>query len=188
MSSPGRIGPVPVGTRCRPAVPGDLYQGPSACGVPQQSSATWALVQVPAVSTSCIRQLGQWSEDHWVNQLSWVTRFRVQGPAVLTRCPRRLGPRSECPPGRSAVPGNSGPCLKSHRVDLLSWAYWAIVQGPWVFRCPCRFGPVSDVLWGRPSVPVDSRQCLRSCGFHQQFQATRAWVRVPTGSMDVLGD
>ena len=89
----------------------------------------------------------------------------------MTRSPGRLGPGSDCPRSRSAVLGDSGPCPKSRRVDLLSHAYRAIVQGP----------------WGRSDVPCDLAPCPRAGGVKQLSWATRTLVRGPGWSSCPIG-
>ena len=115
ISSPGRIGPLPVGTRCRPALPGDLCHAPSARGVDQLFWATRALVRVQGLE-----------------QLSQTTRARARGPAVSIRCPGQLRPVSKVSQVLPDIPSDSCSCrcTRSGRVDQLSRVTWARVRGP----------------------------------------------------------
>ena len=85
---------------------------------------------------------------------------------VLTSCPGRLAPVSEGPWFGSAVPVDSGPCLKSRGVDQLSWTSRAGVRGP----------------AGSARSPGNSGPSPKSRGVDQLFRVTRARVRSPAWS------
>ena len=106
--------------RCRPAVAGDLGQGPKAHG-DEQHPARLALV----------------SEVRGVDQLSRVTWARARGPAGSTSCPQGHGPGSEGPRGRPALPGDSRSGPKARGGDQLSRVTRPRVRWPaWSISCP----------------------------------------------------
>ena len=157
---------MPVGTWCRPGVPGDLCLGPSACGVHQQSSATWALVQVCAGLTSFPGRLGPWSKG---------PRCRPAFAGNSVPCPRvhmvdqisqAPGPVSEGPWGRPAVLGDS--CSLPKPADTTS--------SPWCL------GPMPEVPRGRLALPGVSGQFPSARRVHQQSRSTRSCVQGPAVS------
>ena len=81
---------------------------------------------------------------------------------MSTSTPGPLGLGSHSLRCRPALLGDLGPCPKSRRVDLLSRAYRAVVQGPQV----------------RPAVPGDSGPYPRSRGVDKLSLMTRTSVRV----------
>ena len=112
ISSPGRIGPVPVGTRCRQGFPGFSGPVPSIRGVDQLSRVTLARVLSSAGSTCFVGHIRSLSQcprvrlavpgdsgpgpmDRCVDQQSRTTLSHVLRPAVSIRCPGGLGPVSE---------------------------------------------------------------------------------------------
>ena len=79
-SCPGRFRAGSGGPRCRPAVPDDSDQGPSAHG-----------------PTNILGDSGPCPRAHSVDQLSWVTQAHARGPTGLNSGPGGFGPGSEGP-------------------------------------------------------------------------------------------
>ena len=138
--------------------------------------------------TSCPGPSGPGPRARGFDQMSRATRARVRVPVGSTSSPGQLALVSKVPQCRPAVLGDSGPGLSSHGVDSFHG----------------RLVPGSEGPWFRPAVQDVSRQCPSSQGVHQlswttqiRFEgprhhqlsrATRARVRVPTGSIALLGD
>ena len=111
---------------------------------------------------------------------------------------------SERPRCRTAVTGHSGPGLRGHGVNKLSWANPGQVRGPTSStRCSGRLGPGSEGPQCRPNLLGDSGSRPRSRGspavlgepgpfprarrFDQLFRPTRTRVRADTRSTSYRG-
>ena len=119
--SPGRLGHVPQGPGCRPAVSGTSGPVPRPGIIDQLSRVTRARVRGPTVSTRSSRPSGPGPRARRVHQGSRATRTRVRGPAGSTRSPGRVEHMPDAPRGQPDVPGDSGLAPRAHGVTQLSW-------------------------------------------------------------------
>ena len=172
-SSPGSIGPGPLGPWFRPALPGDSGQGLSACRVNQLSHVTWARVRGPAESTSCPGGLGPLSMGPQCQPAAPGDSGTCPRAAVSSSCPgrRMLGPGCGVPGGRPALLGDSGLGLKSRGFDQLYR----------VTRDQVRGAAGSTSYPGRIMIFSEGPQV------DQLSQMTRAHVRVPEVSTSCPG-
>ena len=170
-SSPGRVAPGSEGPWVRPAVPDDSRPCPSSKGIHELSQTTHNLIRGPVLSPAGLDDSLLGLSSRGVDQLSRTSRAGVRGPAVLSSCPGRLGSGSECPRGRSAVQGYSGPCPRYPGVDQLSRTTRAGVLGP----------------AGSTRSPGQIRPMSKARGFYQMSLATWPRVRVAAGLTSYLG-
>ena len=148
-SSPGCLRPLSDGPRCPPALPGISGVVPRARRVYQLSQATCSRLRYPAGSTNTPGRLTLVSE----------------GP----RCPPAVPGDSRSgrwPSLSTSCPGDSGPCLRSCGLNLMSRATWGLAPVPAV----------------RTALPRDSGPGPMACAVDQNSRATRAWVCGLTGS------
>ena len=170
-SWPERLWPWSEVPQGRPALPDDTRPCPSSQVVHQLSQATHNPVRRTAVTQAGLDDSLLGLSSRSVDQLSRTSRARIRGPAVLSSCPGRLGSGSECPRGRSAVQGYSGPCPRYPGVDRLSRTTRAGVLGP----------------AGSTRSPGQIRPMSKARGFYQMSLATWPRVRVAAGLTSYLG-
>ena len=95
---------------------------------------------------------------------------------------------SEGPRVRPAVPGDSGPGTRAHRVDRPSRANRARVRGPvGSTSCSGELGPGSEELRSRPAFPRDTGPFPRACVVDQLSRETRDLVGRPAVSTSLPG-
>ena len=188
ITCPWRLRPVSEVPRGRPAVLDDLRRCPSCQGVHQLSRTTHNPVRGPAVSPAGLDHSLLCLSSRGDDQQSRMTRACIRGAAVSISCPGRLGSGSECPRGRSAVPGDLGPCVTAFSVDQLSWEYQACAGWPAVsISCPGRLVLVVEAPRGRPPALGNSGPGLRVCSVDKHSRVTRALVRCPKESTSPPG-
>ena len=134
-----------------------------------------------------------------VDQISRATRARLKGRAVLTSSHGRLGPGSVCPRCLPAALRDSGLAPKSHGVDQLSQATWALARAPlcsnsyplrpWTESEGTQFDQLTQVTWahvrGVPdltSCPGDSGPGPRARGVDHLSRVSLALLPIPAVS------